>query len=426
MQLVRWRHVSLVFQGAMNSLDPVQRIERPDRRGDPAARARGVAASVRRADRRAAGDGRADRRRRARATAPALRRPAPAGDDRPGARLPAVAGDRRRADDRARRRHAGAGAAAARAPARGARPGADPDLPRPRGAGRDLRPDRGHVRGADRRERARSTPVFDAPQHPVHEAAARLAAGDRRRARAGDADPGRSRPTRATLPQGCRFRPRCPYAQERCLRGPGAARGRRPGTSAACHFAPWKSWPEVEAPAAAAEARRMTEALMEVARPRRPLQRATQGRAGARRRLARVAARRDPRRRRRVRAAASRRSRARCSAWSSRAAGSVALDGDGVDGKADTARAAAPRADDLPGPVPDAESRASACAAIVAEPLRVQGVAAGRARRAGAPGAGRRRSRSRALPRAATRTSSPAASASGWRSRRRWCSSPTG
>jgi peptide/nickel transport system ATP-binding protein len=27
MQLVRWRHISLVFQGAMNSLDPVQRID---------------------------------------------------------------------------------------------------------------------------------------------------------------------------------------------------------------------------------------------------------------------------------------------------------------------------------------------------------------------------------------------------------------
>ena len=26
MQLVRWRHISLVFQGAMNSLDPVQKI----------------------------------------------------------------------------------------------------------------------------------------------------------------------------------------------------------------------------------------------------------------------------------------------------------------------------------------------------------------------------------------------------------------
>ena len=27
MQLVRWRHISLVFQGAMNSLDPVQRVD---------------------------------------------------------------------------------------------------------------------------------------------------------------------------------------------------------------------------------------------------------------------------------------------------------------------------------------------------------------------------------------------------------------
>ena len=27
MQLIRWRHLSLVFQGAMNALDPVQRID---------------------------------------------------------------------------------------------------------------------------------------------------------------------------------------------------------------------------------------------------------------------------------------------------------------------------------------------------------------------------------------------------------------
>ena len=27
MNLVRWRHVSLIFQGAMNSLDPVQRVD---------------------------------------------------------------------------------------------------------------------------------------------------------------------------------------------------------------------------------------------------------------------------------------------------------------------------------------------------------------------------------------------------------------
>ncbi len=39
------------------------------------------------------------------------------------------------------------------------------------------------------------------PAAPVHEAAARLAAGDRRLARAGAADPRRRRPTRATCPR---------------------------------------------------------------------------------------------------------------------------------------------------------------------------------------------------------------------------------
>ena len=32
---VRWKTASMVFQGAMNALDPVMRIDRADRRGDP-------------------------------------------------------------------------------------------------------------------------------------------------------------------------------------------------------------------------------------------------------------------------------------------------------------------------------------------------------------------------------------------------------
>ena len=59
MRLVRWRHVSLVFQGAMNSLDPVQRIDDADRRGDRAARERRREPGEWRADRRAARHGRA-------------------------------------------------------------------------------------------------------------------------------------------------------------------------------------------------------------------------------------------------------------------------------------------------------------------------------------------------------------------------------
>ena len=68
MRYVRWRHISLVFQGAMNSLDPVQRVDdqiaEAIRLHEPRReRERGA-----RADRRAAGDGRAARRRSAAAT----------------------------------------------------------------------------------------------------------------------------------------------------------------------------------------------------------------------------------------------------------------------------------------------------------------------------------------------------------------------
>jgi oligopeptide/dipeptide ABC transporter ATP-binding protein len=48
------------------------------------------------------------------------------------------------------------------------------------------------------------------------------------------------------LPEGCRFRPRCPYAAERCLEDPALAEV-RPEQAAACHFAPWEAWPEVAA-----------------------------------------------------------------------------------------------------------------------------------------------------------------------------------
>jgi len=49
-------------------------------------------------------------------------------------------------------------------------------------------------------------------------------------------------PDPGDLPQGCRFRPRCPYAAEKCLEDP-ALREVRPAQAAACHFAPWAEWP---------------------------------------------------------------------------------------------------------------------------------------------------------------------------------------
>jgi peptide/nickel transport system ATP-binding protein len=44
-------------------------------------------------------------------------------------------------------------------------------------------------------------------------------------------------------PPGCRFRPRCPYAADRCGEDP-ALRDVKPGHGAACHYAPWTEWPE--------------------------------------------------------------------------------------------------------------------------------------------------------------------------------------
>ncbi len=43
-------------------------------------------------------------------------------------------------------------------------------------------------------------------------------------------------------PKGCAFHPRCPYAADRCLELP-PLRELSPGHAAACHFAPWSEWP---------------------------------------------------------------------------------------------------------------------------------------------------------------------------------------
>jgi peptide/nickel transport system ATP-binding protein len=84
--------------------------------------------------------------------------------------------------------------------------------------------------------------VFADPQHPYTK---RLLAsrpeigGHRGLATAipgGPPDPGE-------MPSGCRFAPRCPYSAPECERDP-ALREVRPAHSAACHFAPWDVWPE--------------------------------------------------------------------------------------------------------------------------------------------------------------------------------------
>jgi oligopeptide/dipeptide ABC transporter ATP-binding protein len=92
--------------------------------------------------------------------------------------------------------------------------------------------------------------VFEAPQHPYTK---RLldslpVIGDERGLAA--AIPG-GPPDPDHMPEGCRFRPRCPYAAERCLHDP-PLREVAPLHAAACHFAPWREWPRVEAAAAIA------------------------------------------------------------------------------------------------------------------------------------------------------------------------------
>jgi peptide/nickel transport system ATP-binding protein len=94
--------------------------------------------------------------------------------------------------------------------------------------------------------------VFEAPQHPYTKRlldSLPVIGGDRGLAvpiPGGPPDPG-------DLPEGCRFRPRCPYAAEQCGADP-PLREVRPGQSAACHFAPWSEWPAPAKTAAEAEA----------------------------------------------------------------------------------------------------------------------------------------------------------------------------
>ena len=112
--------------------------------------------------------------------APALRRPAPAGDDRDGARQPPRRADRRRADHRPRRDGAGADPAPDRRPQGALRHGRGADHPRPdRGpAVRRLRLRHAARRGA--RVTARPSEIFTAPAAPLHQAPARLRAQGRR------------------------------------------------------------------------------------------------------------------------------------------------------------------------------------------------------------------------------------------------------
>jgi len=87
--------------------------------------------------------------------------------------------------------------------------------------------------------------VFSSPQHPYTKRLLEslpVIGAERGLASpipGGPPDPG-------AIPEGCRFRPRCPYAAEECLSDP-PLRELSGGHATACHFAPWTEWPAVDA-----------------------------------------------------------------------------------------------------------------------------------------------------------------------------------
>jgi peptide/nickel transport system ATP-binding protein len=244
MQMVRWRHVSLVFQGAMNSLDPVKRVdsqiseaiylhERPASASDVRARIGELLTTVGLTPalgRRYAHQLSGGQRQRVMIALALACRPALVIADEPTTALDVVMQAQILQLLERLREELGLslilishdlGVLAETC-----------DRIAVMYAGRIV--ETGPVRS-----------VFDAPQHPYTKRlldSLPVIGGARELAApipGGPPDPG-------DLPEGCRFRPRCPYAAERCLEDP-ALREVRPAQSAACHFAPWEEWPPVEA-----------------------------------------------------------------------------------------------------------------------------------------------------------------------------------
>ena len=92
-------------------------------------------------------------------------------------------------------------------------------------------------------QKVEEAPVAELFAHPQHPYTKRLldslpSIGGRR----GVADPiPGAPPDPHDPPEGCAFRPRCPYAADACLTEP-PLREVLPGRESACHFAPWESW----------------------------------------------------------------------------------------------------------------------------------------------------------------------------------------
>ena len=241
MQLVRWRHVSLVFQGAMNSLDPVKRvgsqIASAIRLHEPKAKTADVAARIAellgtvglpaRVERSYAHQLSGGQRQRVMIALALACRPSLVIADEPTTALDVVM--QAQILELLERLRAELGLALIL-------------------ISHDLSVlaetcDRIAVMYAGRIvETGPVDAVFGAPQHPYTKRlldSLPVIGGARELATPIPGGP----PDPAEAPSGCSFRPRCPYAAEACEETP-ALREVVPGQSAACHFAPWERWPE--------------------------------------------------------------------------------------------------------------------------------------------------------------------------------------
>ena len=241
MQLVRWRHVSLVFQGAMNSLDPVKRvgiqIGSAIRLHEPKARSADVDARViellgtvglpQRVVRSYAHQLSGGQRQRVMIALALACRPSLVIADEPTTALDVVM--QAQILELLENLRAELGLALIL-------------------ISHDLSVlaetcDRIAVMYAGRIvETGPVDQVFSAPQHPYTKRLLEslpVIGGSRELATPIPGGP----PDPADAPSGCAFRPRCPYAAERCEEAP-ALREVAPAQAAACHFAPWERWPE--------------------------------------------------------------------------------------------------------------------------------------------------------------------------------------